>query len=355
MKKLLFIAALTLAATTFTTAQKLEAGKTFEREIGSGEKHAYDVQMKKDEAYHLVVEQRGVDVVLRVFAPDGGLAAEMDSPNGITGDESMLFIAPVGGNYRVEISPLDADAAKGKYFVKTAAARAATGAERDEAQLKNDLIKTVRAIDDAFNRGDKAAVVSLVADDYTGTDGGGRVYNKADYLKGVPEPKQTEKTQVNNNYSDVRVRGYDDTAVLSLLDDAVAQIGNQTFKQQLRMTQIYRRSNGKWQLAAAHTTEIKKVQDPPIVKLDAKVLNEYVGQYEVAPGFIINVETDGEKLLTYTNDAKNKQSWYPMGKDMFFNKGGTYRGIFVRAADGKVTETINRSDDGQELKAKKIK
>jgi len=44
-----------------------------------------------------------------------------------------------------------------------------------------------------------------------------------------------------------------------------------------------------------------------------------------------------------------------MGKDMFFYKGGTQRGIFVRAADGKVTEAVNRSEDGQELKAKKIK
>lgn len=355
MKKILFIAAVTFAATTFTAAQKLEAGKTFEREIKSGEKHAYDVQLKKDEAYQLVVEQRGVDVVLRVFAPDGGLAADMDTPNGTTGDESMLLVALVGGNFRVEISPLDADAAKGKYFVKTAAARAATGAERDEAQLRNDLMTTVRAIDDALNRGDKAVVESLVADDYIVTDDSGRLYDKAGFLRLVPDSNQAIRRQVNNNYSDVRVRGYGDAALLSSLDNSVAQFGNQTLKQQLRLTYIFRRGNGKWQLAAAQYTEIKRVQDPPIVKLDPKVLNEYVGQYEISPGFILNMESDGEKLLLYTNGSKTKTAYYPMGRDMFFYKGGTERGIFVRDANGKVIEAINRTSDGQELRAKKIK
>jgi hypothetical protein len=123
MKKMFFIAALMLAATTFTAAQKLETGKTFEREIGAAEKHTYDVQLKKDEAYNLVVEQRGVDVVLRIYSPDGNMAEDMDSPNSTKGDESLLYVAPVSRNYRVEISPLDANPAKGKYFVKTMATR----------------------------------------------------------------------------------------------------------------------------------------------------------------------------------------------------------------------------------------
>lgn len=355
MKKTFFITALMFAATTFAAAQKLEAGKTFEREIGGAEKHSYDVQMKKDEAYNLVVEQRGADVVLRVYAPDGSLAADMDTPNGTKGDEVMLFVAPVSGNYRVEISPLEADAPRGKYFVKTVVMRPATKAERDEAQLKNDLMAATRALDDANNRGDKAAALRLIADDYIVTGVTGRMAYKADTVKDFPDPKDAAQIKVNNNYSNVQVRDYGDTALLSFIDDAVIQAGEQTISDRMRVTQIFRRRDGRWLLAAGHATPIKTSQNPPVVKLDPKVLSEYAGQYEIAPGIILTVESDGEKLLLYTKDASNKNTWYPMSENTFFYRGGSQRTIFVRDAKGTVIEAINRSDDRQDIKAKKIK
>ncbi len=114
MKKMTITGAFILAVATFATAQKLETGKNFEREISGPEKHTYDVQLKKDEAFNLIVEQRGADVVLRVFARDGTLVADQDSPTGTKGDEAMVFVAPESGNYRVEISPFVTTADKGK-------------------------------------------------------------------------------------------------------------------------------------------------------------------------------------------------------------------------------------------------
>jgi len=355
MKKIFVITVLMLAAATFSAAQKLETGKTFEREIGGAEKHGYDIQLRKDEAYSLVVEQRGVDVVLRVFSPDGSLAADMDTPNGAKGDESMVFVPTVSGNYRVEIAALDADAPKGKYFVKTVATRAATKSERAEAQLKNDLMTLTRALDEAGNRGDKAAALRLMTDDYIVTGINGRMSYKADVIKGFPDPKDADRIKQTDNYSNVQVRDYGDTALLSFLDDMTVQAGGQTATFQMRVTQIYRRTGGQWQLAAGHATDIKKVEDPPIVKLDAKFLSEYAGQYELVPGVIRTIESDGEKLLFHGKDAESKTAWYPMSENTFFYKGGTQRTIFVRDASGKITEAITRLDNGQELKAKKIK
>ena len=355
MKKTFFIAALIFAAVTFAAAQKLEAGKAFEREIGGAEKHRYNVQLKKGEAYNVVVEQRGADVVLRVYAPDGSLAADIDTPNGTKGDEPLTFVALADGNYLVEISPLEADAPRGKYFVKTAAARAATKAERDEAQLKNDLLAVVRTLDDAANRGDKTAGERIIADDYIVTSIEGRMAYKADTMKGLPDPKDAEKVRVNTDYSNVQVRDYGDTALLSFIDSSKIQIGEQNIDSRMRVTQIFRRVNGQWRLAAGHATEIKTAPNPPVVKLDAKVLSEYTGQYEIAPGIILTVESDGEKLLLYTKDATNKNAWHPMGDNTFFYRGGTQRTIFVRDASGKVIEAINRSDNRQDIKARKIK
>ncbi len=343
------------AACPLVQAQILQTGKTFEREIGGAERHSYNVQLKKDEAYNLVVEQRGVDVVLRVYSPDGSLAADMDTPNGTQGDESLLFVPLVSGNYRIEIALLNIDAPKGKYFIKTVATRAATGTERGKAQLKNDLMTVVRALDDANNRGDKAAAMSLIADDYINASAAGGIFDKAIVLNEFPDSKEAGKIKATETYSNVRVRDYGETALLSFINDSQIQAGEQTLNDRFRVIQIYRRNNGKWQIAAQQSTLIKKVQDPPIVKLDPKVLSTYAGQYEIAPDVILNVESDGEKLLLFTKNEANKNAWYPMSENTFFYKGGAQRTIFVRDVNGKVTEAIHRSDDGQELKARKIK
>lgn len=354
-KRIIRLTFLFCAVSVSAAAQTLQTGKTFEREIGGAEKHSYDVQLKKDEAYNLVVEQRGVDVMLRVYSPDGSLAGDIDTPNGTKGDESLLFVAPSSGKYRVEISPLETDAPKGKYFVKIAATRPATKAERDAARLKNELLAIVGAVDDAANRGDKDAFERLIADDYIVTGADGRTTYKADALVGLPDRQESGKVIQKDNYSNARTRDYGETALLSFVDDLEVQVGGQTLSFRMRITDVFRRRDGQWRLAASHATEIKKIINPPIVKLDAKVLSEYAGQYEPAPGVTLFVESDGEKLLIYTKEAENKTAWYPMSENTFFYRGGTQRTVFVRDANNKVIEAIRRSEDGQELKARKIK
>lgn len=355
MKKMTIIAAFILAAATFAAAQKLETGKTFEREISGSEKHTYDVQLKKDEAYNLVVEQRGADVVLRVFAPDGTLVADLDSPTGTKGDEAMVFVAPETGNYRVEISPFKAGADKGKYFVKTVAMRPATREELAEARLKNELMNLNRQAFAAVASSDKSFFEQNLAADYIETSPRGTVLNKTRAIEDLPTPEQTKAIKVTPTFSSAQVRDFGDTALLSFLLEEEFQIGEQKEAFKHRVTQVYRRNDGKWQLAAQHMTEIKPPPaDPPIVRMDAKALNDYVGQYSPAPGLILTIESDGEKLVAHYSGADEKIPMYPMGSDTFFNKGEDHRLIFVRDSSGKVVEVINRAG-GRDIKAKKIK
>src|SRR4029077_10170146 len=64
------------------------------------------------------VNQRGIDVVVRVFAPDGSRIAEIDSPNGTQGDEPVALEAKAAGTYRVEISSLGKDAPPVRYEIR---------------------------------------------------------------------------------------------------------------------------------------------------------------------------------------------------------------------------------------------
>jgi CHAT domain-containing protein/Tfp pilus assembly protein PilF len=112
---------------------ELVVGTPQERELKGGERHVYRLVLAADQYLRLVVEQHGIDVVVRLFGPDGRQLVEMDSPTGTQGAETVSFIADVGGTYRVEIAPLEREAAPGRYIVRIEELRPAT--ERDRTRL----------------------------------------------------------------------------------------------------------------------------------------------------------------------------------------------------------------------------
>jgi hypothetical protein len=80
-----------------TEAQVLEPGKPVERELKTGETHVYQIVLSVGQFLDAAVNQRGVDVVVRIFAPDGSKLAEIDSPNGDQGDEPVVVEAKASG------------------------------------------------------------------------------------------------------------------------------------------------------------------------------------------------------------------------------------------------------------------
>ena len=88
-------------------AQQLEPQKPTERTLAAKETHAYTIALEAGQFLNAAVNQRGVDVVVRVFGPDGKLVAEIDSPNGSQGDEPIALEAKSGGKYRIEVTPLE--------------------------------------------------------------------------------------------------------------------------------------------------------------------------------------------------------------------------------------------------------
>ena len=66
----------------------------------------------------VVVEQKGIDVVVRLFGPDGKQITEVDSPNGTQGPEPVSVIAEAAGEYRLEVKGVGEKAAPGRYEVR---------------------------------------------------------------------------------------------------------------------------------------------------------------------------------------------------------------------------------------------
>jgi len=108
----------------------LEPGKPIERELKGGEVHSYKIALSAGQYLKTIVEQRGIDVVVRLFAPDGKQIIEVDSPNGTQGAEPISVVTEAAGNYRLEVRSLEANAVAGRYEAKIDELRAATTKDR---------------------------------------------------------------------------------------------------------------------------------------------------------------------------------------------------------------------------------
>lgn len=110
-------------------AQGLVPGQTVARDLAGGAAHVYTLALEANQFLSLVVEQRGVDVVVTLLDPQGVKVEEVDSPNGNAGPEHLYALTKAAGAFRLEIRALEKDAAAGKYEVKFVELRSAM--ERD--------------------------------------------------------------------------------------------------------------------------------------------------------------------------------------------------------------------------------
>jgi hypothetical protein len=102
-------------ALAYAQSQELAIDHPIERIISGSDKHTYTLILEAGQYLDAVVDQHGVDVVVRVLAPDGRQLMEVDSPNGDEGPEVVQFRAETKGKYQLEVRALDAAAKPGRY------------------------------------------------------------------------------------------------------------------------------------------------------------------------------------------------------------------------------------------------
>ena len=107
-------------------ARPLMVGQPVEREMKGGEAHSYTVALLAGQFLNVVVEQKGIDVVVALFDSDNKKIAEIDSPDGTQGAEPLSLIIEKAGTYQLEVSSLEKSAPAGRYEAKIAELRVAT-------------------------------------------------------------------------------------------------------------------------------------------------------------------------------------------------------------------------------------
>ena len=111
-----------------------QPNQVVEREITGLEKHGYRISLEKNGFLQVRVEQKGVDVALKLLDANSQVVTTMDSPNGKDGPEILSFVAEQASSVVLEVSVLDAKAEKGNYLIRREGARRAT--ERDKRRVE---------------------------------------------------------------------------------------------------------------------------------------------------------------------------------------------------------------------------
>jgi len=126
------------AAQSAQEADSLEPGKPIERELSGGQSHSYKITMISGQYLQVVVDQRGIDVVVVMLAPDGKKISEVDSEHLVEGSETVSTIAEAPGAYLIEARSAEKTAKAGRYGIKVEELRAATAEDRH--RVAEDLV-----------------------------------------------------------------------------------------------------------------------------------------------------------------------------------------------------------------------
>jgi CHAT domain-containing protein/tetratricopeptide (TPR) repeat protein len=110
--------------------ETLEPGKPIKREMKGGETHSYLLTLTAGQFLYALVDQRGVDMVITLFDPEGKQVIQIDSPNDTQEPEPVRAIAELTGSYRLEVRSLEKEAKPGRYEVRIEELRAASQQDR---------------------------------------------------------------------------------------------------------------------------------------------------------------------------------------------------------------------------------
>ena len=336
------------------TPTPLQLKQPIERTIAAGEVHAYSVKLAQTDILKVVANQRGADVVVRAFAPDGTKLGEFDSPTGGQGPETVELFADQAGNYRIEVALFAT--LSGKYEINLLELRAATKAEAERHRTEKELLVQMEKPWDEANRVlDLSALDHLMADDYVNYTARGQISDKQSFLAAAALRKTAAQNVTERHEMDaVALRVYGDAAMSSGRVVISATQNGREQKFPGRFVHLWLLRGGRWQIAGDMF-----FQDDPLpvtrteVKLPPGIIDSYVGTFYVANGPRFVFIKKGDDLVVDFGgfqDALTAES-----ESELFSKNASIEFTFVRNAQGEVTHIITVDNSGRASKGVKVK
>ncbi|HKX26074.1 MAG TPA: CHAT domain-containing tetratricopeptide repeat protein [Blastocatellia bacterium] len=111
-------------------APSIELNTPLEGELAGGQSQVYQLALAAGQYVKLVIDQRGIDVALKLSGTDGKQLAEFNADSRPQGQEIVFWAAEQEERYRLEVQASLKDAPAGKYELRMTERRAATADDR---------------------------------------------------------------------------------------------------------------------------------------------------------------------------------------------------------------------------------
>ena len=126
------LAAVFLGAKAEPPGTPLHDGLTLEREIRSGETHAYLVDLQAGQYLRVVLQEHGINLIAKLLRPDKTVVSGSDR---LTDDtEDLAIVAEAPGLYRVAVTAFPNQRLPGRYHLRVAGPREAAAEDRSRAE-----------------------------------------------------------------------------------------------------------------------------------------------------------------------------------------------------------------------------
>jgi CHAT domain-containing protein len=120
--------------------EPLASGETLTRAMKANQRHIFRLALTPQQYAHVTVEQKGVDVVLRIFNPNMLQLIERDSPNGKFGPEAVSTVAQLDGTYYVEVCANKSQPV-GSYELKLEGPRPSSAADEKRVRAESMVME----------------------------------------------------------------------------------------------------------------------------------------------------------------------------------------------------------------------
>jgi CHAT domain-containing protein len=110
--------------------ERLFPDKPLQRKLAGGEAHLYEIKLTSEQFLRLVVDQRGIDVALTLFEPNGKKIVVVNNRQGERGLETASLVAVEPGAYRIEVRSTRETDPSGGYQIKVEGLHSASEQDR---------------------------------------------------------------------------------------------------------------------------------------------------------------------------------------------------------------------------------
>ena len=193
-------------------------------------------------------------------------------------------------------------------------------------------------MNEAITKRDRPRLEQLYADEFQFIRPSGGVINKVTQISGIMSSDPISSTPIPP------------PAIESLMVYGDVVVSRHTVRG-TAVTSIFVKKDGGWQLLQAQGTRLAPERNP--IKLDPKLLDFFVGQYEFGPNAIATVTREGD-IIRWRGGNRMPVTLVPLSETHFFAKETETEIMFVKSETGHVTGAVLRLGSCQDSKAKKI-